>query len=523
MEAPPRGTVAIDGTMAGHRDRLSSRALIAYGFLGVLLGAYVLTLLLGNPGGRWSNFLDNWVVDGFELFVALLCLTRALTAGPRRSVAFALGAGLLSWSLGDILWSVETLGGHDPSTPSPADLFYILFYPFACLAIVLLMRKEVKRLPLTSWLDGIMTGLGAAAVVAAFAFDTIAKGVSGSPLTVATLLAYPIGDLVLLAVVVGALAMVPTVRNALWLTLALGCALEALGDTVYLFQASAGSYRVGTLLDATWPAAIFLMSLAMWLPPARSFARSMTIRPRFTLPAIGATCALVVLFRGSLNHVSRVALVLAAMTLAAVVVRLVLSLRELTALTESRRRQALTDELTGLRNRRFLISVLDDYFAGRADATAGDDRLALLLIDLDHFKEINDSFGHPTGDEILKSLGPRIQGLLRSSDVLARLGGDEFGVVLTGADVQYSTTVAERITDQLEGSFHLDVASLYLSASIGIAVAPDHARNSAELFRCADVAMYRAKVARRPFDVYEQAADDSLSRIQRIDQLPPCN
>ena len=80
-------------------------------------------------------------------------------------------------------------------------------------------------------------------------------------------------------------------------------------------------------------------------------------------------------------------------------------------------------------------------------------------------------------------------------------------------------TIAERITAQLEESFQLDVASLYLSASIGIAVAPDHAQNSAELFRCADVAMYRAKVARRPFDVYEQAADDGLSRMQRIDQL----
>ena len=312
--------------------------------------------------------------------------------------------------------------------------------------------------------------------------------------------------------------MVPTIRNALWLTLALGCVLEAAGDTVYLFQASAGTYRVGTLLDATWPAAIFLMSLAMWLPAARSTDRLMIIRTRFTLPAIGATCALVVLFRGSLNHVSRLALVLAAMTLAAVVLRLFFSLRELTALTESRRRQALTDELTA-------SGIVDSSCPCSMTTSPGgpprtrDHRLALLVIDLDHFKEINDSFGHPTGDEILKNIGPRIQGILRSSDVLARLGGDEFGVVLIDADVDYSTTVAERITDQLEGSFHLDVASLYLSASIGIAVAPDHARSSAELFRCADVAMYPRQSRRRPFDVYEQAADDGLSRMQRIDQL----
>src|SRR5271157_4212440 len=264
------------------------RVSIAYGILGVLLGAYMLILLLAHPGGHWSAFLDNWVVDGFELVVALLCIARAMAGGPRRSVALALGAGLLAWTMGDILWSVETLGGRNPSTPSPADAFYILFYPLACLAIVLLTRKEAKKLPLTSWLDGMMTGLGAAAVVAAFAFDTIAKGVSGSPLTVATLLAYPIGDLVLLAFVVGALAMVPTFRNAVWLILALGCTLEALGDTVYLIQASAGTYRVGTLLDATWPAAIFLMSFAMWQRTPRPINQSMSIAPRFTLPAVGA-------------------------------------------------------------------------------------------------------------------------------------------------------------------------------------------------------------------------------------------
>ena len=502
-------------------DRLQSAPRVPPGYVvaGAFLGAYVL-LLLVRPGGRQLSFVDNWGVDAFEFVVALMCIARGLMGGLHRSVALALGGGLLAWSIGDILWSVETQGGGNPPTPSPADAFYLLFYPLACAAVFLLVRKDVKQRPLGIWLDGVMTGLGAAAVVAAFAFDTIARGASGPVLTEATLLAYPIGDLMLLAVVVGALAMLPTWRNAQWLILAAGCALEAVGDTVYLFQASAGTYKVGTLLDATWPTAIFLMSLAMWQVSSVGHGRTEVVRPRFTLPAIGSTCALIVLFRGSLNHVSRVALVLAALTLLAVVGRLLLSFLELTALNESRRRQAFTDELTGLGNRRYLMSVLDEFFADRSERGSNHDaRLALLLIDLDHFKEVNDSFGHPVGDQVLARLGPRIEGVLRSSDTLARLGGDEFGVVLTDADVEYSTTIAERITAQLEESFHLDVASLYLSASIGIAVAPDHARTSAELFRCADVAMYRAKVARQPFDVYEQAADDGLSRMQRIDQL----
>ena len=504
------------GRRQGERAPRALGISITYGVLGAVLAAYVV-VLMAFPNSSESSFLNNWAVDGFEVVVALLCMARAFAGGPLRPVAIVLGAGLLAWSLGDVLWSAETLGGGNPPTPSPADLFYLLFYPLAWLAIILLMRIEVRRLPLTAWLDGIMTGLGAAAIVAAFAFDTISSGVSGPPLTVATLLAYPIGDLILLAMVVGALAMLPTWRNAMWLILALGCALDAVGDTVYLFQTSANTYQVGTILDVTWPAAIFLISLAMWQRSTNSI-RSALIRPRFVLPVIGASCGLIVLFRGSLNHVGRLALVLAGITLLVVVGRLLLSFRDLTTLNESRQRQALTDELTGLGNRRYLMGVLEDFFGDVAEVDPHE-RLALLLIDLNHFKEINDSFGHPVGDQILTRLGPRIRGILRSSDVLARLGGDEFGVVLTDADVDYASTVAERITSQLEESFQLDVASLYLSASIGIAVAPDHAQTSAELFRCADVAMYRAKVARRPFDVYEHAADDGLSRMQRIHQL----
>ena len=220
------------------------------------------------------------------------------------------------------------------------------------------------------------------------------------------------------------------------------------------------------------------------------------------------------LFEGALSHVGPVAATLALLTLVAVMGRSLLYFWALRRLTKSREREAMTDELTGLGNRRYLTNMLDNFFVPGETG-----HLALLLIDLDHFKEINDSFGHQVGDRILAMLGSRLGDALAPSDILVRLGGDEFGVVLTGESAQRPTIVAERLTTELEYPFALEVANLHVSASIGIAIVPDHAGTASELLRCADVAMYRAKSSQRPFDVYEVAADTGLSRIKRVEKF----
>ena len=133
--------------------------------------------------------------------------------------------------------------------------------------------------------------------------------------------------------------------------------------------------------------------------------------------------------------------------------------------------------------------------------------LALLMIDLDHFKEINDSFGHPTGDWLLQQIGPHLAGATRADDVVARLGEDEFAIVSTGADVEFATDIAQRITSAIAPPFVLENTRLHVGASIGIALAPEHASDAIELMRCADVATYRAKSAHCDFDVYEPSLD----------------
>jgi diguanylate cyclase len=233
---------------------------------------------------------------------------------------------------------------------------------------------------------------------------------------------------------------------------------------------------------------------------------------------IVAACP-VILAIGSLRHASTIVLGLAAATLTAAVVRMGLSLREQRALNESRQHEASTDELTGLGNRRHLLNELERALAAISDGDNQVRSLALLLIDLDHFKEINDSFGHQTGDALLRQIGPRIRQTVRRGDLVARLGGDEFAVLLYGADTNKATAVARRLSSLLTEPIDVSTASLHVGASIGVALAPDHALSAPELIHCADTAMYRAKKERGSFEVYEDALDDEADRFALIEDL----
>lgn len=493
--------------------QLDRRAVVTYSVAALLLVLYGCTLLLRPVGQGWP-LVDNQLVETFEVLVAIGCLAGGMTQRSTRLGSLSLGAGLLAWAFGDVIWTLE----GSPNNPSLADAFYIAFYPLAYLAIVHLGRSYARPHQATVWLDGAIAGLGAAAVTAAFAFDTILGAIGGSASYVAVNLAYPIGDLVLLALAVGTFVVVPG-RPVRLLLFACGCAAMAIGDTVYLVQSSAGTYHVGSLLDLTWPAAIFLMSASVWVPARTLMGRAdQGQNPRFVLPALASAASLAILMFGNFGHVGTVALGLATATCLAVGARMALSLRSLTRLTIARQRQAVTDELTGLGNRRQLLGELDHRLE-----TLGLEKqhaaLALLLIDLDHFKEINDSFGHLAGDAVLKEIGPRLRGVVRTHDVVARLGGDEFAVVLDPGDLAEAMSVAQRMTAALELPVQLETASLHVGASIGLALAPAHAASSDELLHCADVAMYRAKTLRLPFDVYEVALDDGADRLMLMEDL----
>lgn len=163
---------------------------------------------------------------------------------------------------------------------------------------------------------------------------------------------------------------------------------------------------------------------------------------------------------------------------------------ELQALNVEIAHQATHDPLTELPNRTLLVERLKQNIEL---AKRNNKRVAFIMLDLNNFKEVNDTLGHPEGDRLLQGVASRLPSALRQSDTVGRLGGDEFGIVLPDVEPAQAIEVAKKVLSNLEPSFHLDNHTLTISASIGIALYPDHGEDDASLIRRADVAMYEAK------------------------------
>ena len=182
--------------------------------------------------------------------------------------------------------------------------------------------------------------------------------------------------------------------------------------------------------------------------------------------------------------------------------------------------QALHDSLTGMPNRMFFHQRLLDEIE-HARATEG--RMAVMLMDLDHFKEINDTLGHHFGDMLLQEIGPRLSGVLRDQDLMARLGGDEFGIVLPDLpSEEVALRIADRVLEELEQPVAVEGLALDVSGSIGIAMFPMHAEDAEALLRRADVAMYVAKENGGGYEVYQDSFDrHNPQRLTLIGQVRP--
>jgi diguanylate cyclase (GGDEF)-like protein len=370
-----------------------------------------------------------------------------------------------------------------------------------------------RHLPRSLWLDGVL-GLLSVSALGLLVVWPVLGGAEGSQAAVLVNGAYPIADLLLFALCIGVFALHGWRPGRGWAALTLGFALFATADSIYLLRIAADTYTPGSILDSAWVAALVIMSLAAWQPS--STGRTVEIKGLTVLvpPFLCSLIALGVLVTAGFRPVPAAAIVLAGAALLASMIRTALTFRELGRLAEVRR-LAATDDLTGLANRRHFDGRLR---AALARAHEDHDKLALLVIDLDRFKELNDALGHNAGDQVLAQVGPRLRTALRADDELARLGGDEFAVLLPGA--RNVDGVARRVRQALEAPFTVDGIDVRIGGSIGVAVFPEHGADAETLLQRADVAMYQAKGSLAGHEFYAPERDrHTRERLELIAEL----
>ncbi|HYM58844.1 MAG TPA: EAL domain-containing protein [Solirubrobacteraceae bacterium] len=482
----------------------------------VMLVALVANLAtgLGLGGDGMLVVVSKWGQNVVLVAAVALCGLRASLPGADRAAWTALTAALAAWTVGNLYWTAVLYDLEAPPFPSPADAGWLLFFPLAYLSLGLLLRTSVRRFHASMWLDGLVGALTAAGLGTAFVLSRILAGAEGSRATVLVNAAYPIGDLLLACLVIGVLGLYSWRPGRAWVLLGAGFTIFGAADSIYLYRLAADAYSPGTVLDSLWLVGASLMALAAWQHPRPAGSAVLGGWRTMALPFGFGLASIALLVAAGLGHLNSAAVAFAGAAVMVSMIRTSLTFRELRTLGETRQ-QASTDELTGLPNRRWFHQHLR---AAIADAERAGGELALLSIDLDHFKELNDTLGHHAGDLVLAQLGPRLHSALRAGDVLARVGGDEFAALLPNA--QAAQAAGDRIADVLEQRFLIDGLALQVGASIGVALYPEHAEDGETLLRRADVAMYQAKGSRSGTEFYARERDgNTRGRLQMLGEL----
>ncbi|WP_158263760.1 putative bifunctional diguanylate cyclase/phosphodiesterase [Deinococcus arcticus] len=518
---------------------------VAFALCALLLGLHALWVAFPQGDALTRLWVSSLIYIPTFVFAGLSCIWNARRHAHERAAWRTLGAGLLSFGAGQILYAYLLLVRQDPPFPSVADIGFLL-----ALALYAWGFLRFEHAALTRW-DTLRLGVDVAIIMAAvgvYAWHFVLRGVlaayAGEPLAAVIGLTYPVGDLLLLSILLlislrgGAC---PGPRETL---LAAGLLALIVADQAFIVLGAAGTYQEGSWPDVFWALGATLFAAASFRPaqdhalfaPLAALHRAALFLPYV---ALAAAFALLVATQGGPG--GQGVLWGTVLVTALVVVRQVLAfvdnarltaqlrqlsgelegrvqrrtaelnranaaLRELTGDLEQKVRertaeleasqarlahQAQHDVLTGLPNRALFQDRLE---RGIATAVRERRRVAVLFIDLDGFKAVNDTLGHAAGDELLREVAARLQDSVRRNDTVARLGGDEFTVMLLSIhSAQDAALVAAKILERLRQPIALGGAQAHVTGSIGVSLYPDDGADAQDLQRFADLAMYRAK------------------------------
>ena len=392
------------------------------------------------------------ILYNLVILLAIISLFQAPLQNDPLAIVF-LSLAVASWGIGSVASSISQFFNFAGPAQLISNIAYSLFYPFAFIAIPRAIAKG-KKLKLIELLDAAIFGLGLCSIIAALVLATLLQDPGGG--TFFSVL-YTVCDIALVVIVLAsAVVSELNVRLILLIT------------------------------DLGWAIGIVLITISFWYSPS-SNQRDAKIHPALIAVSIFISPALLSAIAIRPEYFPKYVVAPTITTLFLAFIRMTLVIRHANNLGEEKI-LARTDELTGLPNRRRLIAELSTF-----EGVEG----ALLLLDLDGFKPVNDRYGHEMGDRILRQVAQRFSRSLPSGAILARLGGDEFGILVSGTD-DATLELASALKATLSYPFVLDGNTISISVSIG------HVRNdgAGDLLQRADMAMYEAKRASAEAPVY---------------------
>ncbi|MBV1856715.1 bifunctional diguanylate cyclase/phosphohydrolase [Catellatospora tritici] len=477
---------------------------VIIGFAFASLGWLVMYAAL-TYAGRHSPALARFVGEILYLIpVAVLAAlsfnaVRHTTGRIRTAWWLLLGSNLL-WLAGDMTWAFYVYTEpNGPPVPSVADVGYLTRYLLAMPAIMIGLGLKLRGL-----LDALLVAAAGAAIGWQVILSPLAPG-SWNPADFVTFL-YPVFSVVIVSVLAGLLMTGSHQVPASMVMVGVAFGMAALLDAAFAYSTVLGPYSSSSWLNLGWQAEALLLGLAALVAARRPSAddrwqlRASEVSFLPALVAVLIVGGLAVADMILVGQIGRVTLSVAMLLIMGLLIRQIFAARDRARLNEQLRASAVTDSLTGLHNRRFFqeaIAVETDEAHWRAP-------LSLILMDLDHFKDVNDNHGHLAGDAVLAEVATRLRRCLRASDLICRYGGEEFVCLLPRTGVAAAMELAEQIRADLR-STPVTVPGvaepLALTASFGVACADpaedvgniDHG----DLVNAADQALYRAKALGR--------------------------
>ena len=455
------GTLAIAGVYVFGNDDIRTWIPAAFAYAGAAAAAF----------GAWRN--------------------KAMHAGSW----FGLALGVFLLGSGDLCWAILSPDGSFVPTPSIADAVYLSGYAASILALASLTWPRGSGTDWEALFDTVIASLGVGLLAWVFLIQPATARTSGLDMagTLVTM-AYPVLDVAMAILLLGMVFLPHRPRAVQFLYVALAAFLVS--DLWYMRTTFAGTYVGGGLPDIGWFIGYVVWGAAGLHPSSRLVGRPDKAEPfplsMLRVLSLVGSCLLapaMLIYEWANGRVTDLPLIAGASVILIMLwaARLALTVEHLRRALNARaelegrlREQAERDVLVELLNRASFMNRV------RAALTAGD-AMAVLFIDLDDFKVINDTCGHSGGDTVLIEIAHRVTGLLRPPDIAARLGGDEFGILLPGGDIAAAQSVAARILQNLARPMSVDGRAVHIEASIGISTGGP-GKVAEDLIREADVA-----------------------------------